>query len=220
MAAHPAAPAVCRASSLLRCGRRAPSRPYAGVGEPRATRCRHGMLQEPDRLDPVVAGLGAADPGTHAVRGSSQRRQPGAHAPSAALAALACVPGLHLTVATHRPLHAPRLQSFNAVNTLRVLGRWMRMCVPCALVGATLGFSGGVGGGIGGIWGRGHAGTWRGRGPTRSTLSAAWRRRFVIPNQSSIPKAWTEFDELGRLKDSPYRHRVVDVAGAGFPSQS
>lgn len=53
-------------------------------------------------------------------------------------------------------------QSFNAVNTLRVLGRWMRM--------------------------------------------------FVIPNQSSIPKAWTEFDELGRLKDSPYRHRVVDVA--------
>lgn len=53
-------------------------------------------------------------------------------------------------------------QSFNVVNTLRNLGRWMRM--------------------------------------------------FAIPNQSSIPKAWTEFDEPGRLKPSSYRDRVVDVA--------
>ncbi|GAA5816164.1 hypothetical protein MFLAVUS_009690 [Mucor flavus] len=53
-------------------------------------------------------------------------------------------------------------QSFNAVNTLRVLGRWMRM--------------------------------------------------FTIPNQSSIPKAWTEFDENDRLKMSGYRDRVIDVA--------
>ncbi|KAI8072355.1 NADPH-dependent FMN reductase [Gongronella butleri] len=53
-------------------------------------------------------------------------------------------------------------QSFNAVNALRILGRWMRM--------------------------------------------------FTIPNQSSIPKAWTEFDEQDRLKPSSYRDRVVDVA--------
>lgn len=52
-------------------------------------------------------------------------------------------------------------QSFNAVNQLRILGRWMRM--------------------------------------------------FVIPNQSSIPKAWQEFDEHGRMKPSAYRDRVVDV---------
>jgi arsenic resistance protein ArsH len=52
-------------------------------------------------------------------------------------------------------------QSFNAVNTLRVLGRWMRM--------------------------------------------------FTIPNQSSVAKAFEEFDDDGRMKDSPYRDRVVDV---------
>lgn len=52
-------------------------------------------------------------------------------------------------------------QSFNAVNTLRVLGRWMRM--------------------------------------------------FTIPNQSSVPKAYQEFNDDGTMKDSPYRDRVIDV---------
>jgi arsenical resistance protein ArsH len=52
-------------------------------------------------------------------------------------------------------------QSFNVVNTLRLLGRWMRM--------------------------------------------------FTIPNQSSVPKAYMEFDEAGRMKPSPYYDRVVDV---------
>ena len=51
-------------------------------------------------------------------------------------------------------------QSFNAVNQLRVLGRWMRM--------------------------------------------------VTIPNQSSVPKAWQEFDG-GRMRSSEYRDRVVDV---------
>ncbi len=52
-------------------------------------------------------------------------------------------------------------QSFNAVNQLRVLGRWMRM--------------------------------------------------LTIPNQSSVAKAYQEFDEAGRMKPSPYYDRVVDV---------
>lgn len=33
----------------------------------------------------------------------------------------------------------------------------------------------------------------------------------TIPNQSSVPKAWQEFDESGRMKPSPYYDRVVDV---------
>lgn len=52
-------------------------------------------------------------------------------------------------------------QSFNAVNSLRLLGRWMRM--------------------------------------------------FTIPNQSSVAKAYEQFEEDGTMKDSPYRDRVVDV---------
>jgi arsenic resistance protein ArsH len=52
-------------------------------------------------------------------------------------------------------------QSFNAVNQMRVLGRWMRM--------------------------------------------------ITIPNQSSVAKAYQEFDEAGRMKPSSYYDRVVDV---------
>lgn len=52
-------------------------------------------------------------------------------------------------------------QSFNSINQLRVLGRWMRM--------------------------------------------------LTIPNQSSVAKAWNEFDENGRMKPSGFYLRVVDV---------
>ena len=52
-------------------------------------------------------------------------------------------------------------QSFNAVNQMRLLGRWMRM--------------------------------------------------LTIPNQSSIPKAFQEFDEAGRMRPSPLYDRIVDV---------
>ena len=52
-------------------------------------------------------------------------------------------------------------QSFNAVNTLRLLGRWMRM--------------------------------------------------FAIPNQSSVPKAYEQFDAAGRMLPGPFYDRVVDV---------
>ena len=52
-------------------------------------------------------------------------------------------------------------QSFNAVNQMRVLGRWTRM--------------------------------------------------ITIPNQSSVAKAFLEFEDNGRMKPSPYYERVVDV---------
>jgi len=52
-------------------------------------------------------------------------------------------------------------QSFNAVNQLRILGRWMRL--------------------------------------------------LTIPNQSSTPKAFLEFDDNGRMKPSSYCDRMVDV---------
>jgi arsenic resistance protein ArsH len=34
---------------------------------------------------------------------------------------------------------------------------------------------------------------------------------FTIPNQSSVPKAYLEFDDNGRMKPSPFYDRVVDV---------
>lgn len=52
-------------------------------------------------------------------------------------------------------------QSFNAINNMRILGRWMRM--------------------------------------------------LTIPNQSSVAKAYNEFNDEGIMKASPYRNRVVDV---------
>ena len=52
-------------------------------------------------------------------------------------------------------------QSFNVVNSMRVMGRWMRM--------------------------------------------------ITIPNQSSIPKAFQEFDDHGRMKPSSFYDRLVDV---------
>ena len=39
-----------------------------------------------------------------------------------------------------------------------------------------------------------------------------WMRMVTIPNQSSVPKAWTEFEEDGHMKATAYRARVVDVA--------
>lgn len=33
----------------------------------------------------------------------------------------------------------------------------------------------------------------------------------TIPNQSSVPMAYQEFDEAGRMKPSAYYDRVVDV---------
>jgi arsenic resistance protein ArsH len=75
-----------------------------------------------------------------------------------------------LTIGAVRPTQGKTLavmqveggsQSFNVVNQLRVLGRWMRM--------------------------------------------------VTIPNQSSVAKAWLEFDDDGRMKDSSFYDRIVDV---------
>ena len=52
-------------------------------------------------------------------------------------------------------------QSFNAVNNMRILGRWMRM--------------------------------------------------ITIPNQSSVAKAFQEFNQDGSMKESGFRDRLVDV---------
>ncbi|MFQ3234501.1 MAG: arsenic resistance protein ArsH [Paraglaciecola sp.] len=52
-------------------------------------------------------------------------------------------------------------QSFNAVNQMRILGRWMRM--------------------------------------------------LTIPNQSSVAKAFMEFDDNDQMKPSSYYNRIVDV---------
>lgn len=52
-------------------------------------------------------------------------------------------------------------QSFNTLNQMRILGRWLRM--------------------------------------------------ITIPNQSSVARAWAEFDDEGRMKPSPFYNRMVDV---------
>jgi arsenic resistance protein ArsH len=36
-------------------------------------------------------------------------------------------------------------------------------------------------------------------------------RLITIPNQSSVAKAFMEFDDEGRMKPSPYYDRIVDV---------
>lgn len=38
-----------------------------------------------------------------------------------------------------------------------------------------------------------------------------WMRMLTIPNQSSIPKAFQEFDDAGRMRSSPLYDRIVDV---------
>ena len=38
-----------------------------------------------------------------------------------------------------------------------------------------------------------------------------WMRVLTVPNQSSVAKAYQEFDEAGRMKLSAYYDRIVDV---------
>jgi arsenic resistance protein ArsH len=45
----------------------------------------------------------------------------------------------------------------------------------------------------------------------QTRLLGRWMRLITIPNQSSIPKAFQEFDEAGRMRPSPLYDRIVDV---------
>ena len=38
-----------------------------------------------------------------------------------------------------------------------------------------------------------------------------WMRCLTIPNQSSVPKAFQQFDDENRMKPSSYYNRMVDV---------
>ena len=42
-------------------------------------------------------------------------------------------------------------------------------------------------------------------------IPGQWMRLLTIPNQSSTPKAFLEFDDDGRMKPSPFYDRMVDV---------
>ena len=42
-------------------------------------------------------------------------------------------------------------------------------------------------------------------------LLGRWMRMVTIPNQSSVAKAFAEFDDAGRMKPSSYYDRMVDV---------
>jgi len=44
-----------------------------------------------------------------------------------------------------------------------------------------------------------------------AATAGRWMRMFTIPNQSSVPMAYKEFDDAGRMKPSSYYDRVVDV---------
>jgi arsenic resistance protein ArsH len=46
---------------------------------------------------------------------------------------------------------------------------------------------------------------------TQMRVLGRWMRMLTIPNQSSVAKAFNEFDEAGRMKPSAYYDRVVDV---------
>ncbi len=46
---------------------------------------------------------------------------------------------------------------------------------------------------------------------TQMRVLGRWMRMLTIPNQSSVAKAFLEFDEAGRMKPSAYYERVVDV---------
>ncbi len=48
-------------------------------------------------------------------------------------------------------------------------------------------------------------------GGSQSFNAVNQMRMFTIPNQSSVAKAWQEFDESGRMKPSSWYDRIVDV---------
>ena len=126
-----------------------------GLPLPDATAADHPKVQELRELTLWSEGQVWTSPERHGAMSAAMKAQ---------------IDWIPLSVGAVRPTQGRTLavmqvsggsQSFNAVNQLRVLGRWMRM--------------------------------------------------ITIPNQSSVAKAYLEFDEAGRMKPSPYYERVVDV---------
>ena len=127
----------------------------AGLPMPDATSADHPKVQELRELSLWSEGQVWCSPERHGSMSAVMKAQ---------------IDWIPLAVGSVRPTQGRTLavmqvsggsQSFNAVNQLRVLGRWMRM--------------------------------------------------ITIPNQSSVAKAFEQFDDAGRMKPSAYYDRVVDV---------
>ena len=127
----------------------------SGLPLPDATTADHPKVQELRNLSLWSEGQVWTSPERHGAISGIMKAQ---------------IDWIPLTLGSVRPTQGRTLavmqvsggsQSFNAVNTLRLLGRWMRM--------------------------------------------------ITIPNQSSVAKAYQEFDEAGRMRPSDYYDRVVDV---------
>jgi arsenic resistance protein ArsH len=126
-----------------------------GLPQPDAIPDTHAKVQELRNLAAWSEGMVWCSPERHGAMTGIMKSQ---------------IDWIPLSVGAVRPTQGKTLavmqvcggsQSFNAVNQMRILGRWMRM--------------------------------------------------LTIPNQSSVAKAFAEFDEAGRMKPSAYYDRVVDV---------
>lgn len=127
----------------------------AGLPLPDAVPAEHHKVAELRELAQWAEGMVWCSPERHGAMSGILKTQ---------------IDWIPLTVGAVRPTQGKTLalmqvsggsQSFNAVNQMRILGRWMRM--------------------------------------------------LTVPNQSSVAKAWQEFDDDNRMKPSPYYDRIVDV---------
>lgn len=127
----------------------------AGLPQPDTDDGSHPKVQELHELVKWCEGMVWCSPERHGSMTSIMKSQ---------------IDWVPLTLGAVRPTQGKTLavmqvnggsQSFNTVNQLRILGRWMRL--------------------------------------------------LTIPNQSSVPKAWLEFDDNDRMKPSSLYDRIVDV---------